>query len=65
MTISHLNSLWHVSDDTVCKDQENEVTGTISVCAGKSSHVVYDRREVGGPIQLYLMDAASVSLQHT
>jgi hypothetical protein len=65
MTTSHLYSLWHVSDDTISKNQENEVTGAISVRAGKASHMVYNRREVGGPIQLHLMDAVPVSLQHT
>jgi hypothetical protein len=53
--------LFHVSDDAISQDEENKVTWTISVCAGKPSNMIYNRREVGGSIKLYLMDAVPVS----
>jgi hypothetical protein len=57
----YLYSLCHVSDDAISQDEENEVTRTISVCAGKPSHMVYNWREVGRSIKLHLTDAVPVS----
>jgi hypothetical protein len=59
--MNYLFSLGHVSNDTVSEYQENKITGAISVCAGKASHMIYNRREVGGSRQLNLMDAVPVS----
>ena len=50
-----------VRDDAVCDDEENEIVGgVILVGVGKLGHVSYDGGEVGGSVQLDIVESVVV-----
>ena len=58
--ISNLFGLWHISDNAISDDEQNEVLRTVSELPGDVGHVIDGGSEVGGAVQLDSVDAALV-----
>ena len=52
MLAQYLLRLWHVRDDAVRYDEQDEVLGPVGALAGELRHVVDGGREVGGAVEL-------------
>ena len=62
---SYRFGLWHVRDDAVGDDEQDEVLWAVNKVARYVGYVVDGRREVGRAVQLDPLDATAVRTEHT